>query len=349
MNRYVEIGGRCLGAGNPALIVAEIGINHNGDLEMAKRLIAAAKACGADAVKFQSFHTDEFMSDRAQEYEYESAGKVVRESMYAMFKRYEFPYEAMRALVGYARSLGLIAFATPTDVQAMETLVGLGVPAIKVGSDDLVNLSLLRAFAAKGLPMIISTGMARIGEVEDAVEAIHGAGNENLVILHCISLYPTPPEEVHLRRIATLQQAFAVPIGFSDHSWGVTAAIGAIALGAVVIEKHFTLDRNLPGPDHRFSADPAELRALVEGVRAIERNLGSSVFRLSEAEAFMRRECHRSVVAAQPIAAGTVLAREHLTLKRPGSGLPPKTLETLIGRTVKTDIAADQLLAWEMI
>lgn len=348
MAHTVQFGNRCLGEGHPALIVAEAGINHNGDLETAKEMIRMAAACGADAIKFQVFRAEEFVG-AGQEYAYETGGKQVRESMLEMFRRYELPYRAHAELAACAREAGILYFSTPADLEALKVLVEIGVPAIKVGSDDLTNLPLLRAFASAGLPMVISTGMARLGEVEDAVEAIRAVGNDDIVILHCISLYPTHIEEVHLRRMETLRRAFDVPVGFSDHSEGVAAAIGAAALGACFIEKHFTLDNRRIGPDHRFSADPTTLSRLVAGVRDVEAALGRSVFALSPEEEAMRRDCHRSIVARVPIAPGTRLAPEHLTLKRPGTGLPPREWNNVVGRVARVSLAADQPITWEVI
>lgn len=346
--RTVRFGDRCLGAGQPALVVAEIGINHNGDLDMAKQMVRVAAECGADAVKLQSFRAEEFCA-QGVEYEYISEGKAVRESMIEMFRRYEMPYAALAELKQCAQEAGILFFSTPADREALKALTALGVPGIKVGSDDLTNLPLLHDFASVGLPMIISSGMAHLGEVEEAVETIRAAGNSDLIVLHCISLYPTPMADVHLRRMETLRQAFDVPIGFSDHTAGATAAIGAAALGACFIEKHFTLDVSLPGPDHRFSADPRTLRALVEGVRDVEAALGRSVFTLGAEEEAMRRDCRRSIVARVPIAPGTKLTPELLTLKRPGTGIPPRDWNTVVGRTTRIPLAAEETVTWEAV
>jgi N-acetylneuraminate synthase/N,N'-diacetyllegionaminate synthase len=348
MTHAVAFGNRCLGENHPALIVAEVGINHNGDLATAKQMIRVAAECGVDAVKFQSFRAAEFVGG-SQEVTYESDGFAVQESMQAMFRRYELPYEALAELADCARQAGILFFSSPADIHALQILVELGVPGIKIGSDDLTNLPLLRAFAQAGLPLILSTGMAQLGEVEEAVETVRAAGNDDLVILHCVSLYPTPLEQVHLRRMETLRHAFDAPIGFSDHTEGVTAALGATALGACLIEKHFTLDTRQPGPDHHFSADPTTLRQLVAGVRGIEAALGRSVFALSPEEQAMRHACHRSIVARVPIPAGTRLTPEHLTLKRPGTGLPPRDWDTLIGRIARVALTADQPITWEVV
>lgn len=348
MAQPVPFGNRRLGEGHPALIVAEAGINHNGDIATARELIRAAADCGADAIKFQSFRAEEFVG-AGQEVAYESGGKVVRESMQAMFRRYEMPYEALAELAACARQAGILFFSSPADIHALHILADLGVPAIKVGSDDLTNLPLLKTFAASGLPMVISTGMARLGEVEEAVETIRAAGNERLVLLHCVSLYPTPPEEAHLRRMETLRRAFDVPVGFSDHTQGIAAAIGAAALGACFLEKHFTLDTRQPGPDHRLSADPDTFRQLVQGVRGVEAALGRSVFSLSADERQMRRDCHRSIVARVSVAAGTRLTPELLTLKRPGTGLPPREWDSVVGRVARVPLKADQPITWECL
>jgi N-acetylneuraminate synthase/N,N'-diacetyllegionaminate synthase len=276
----IRIGDRPVGRGHPALIIAEVGVNHNGDLDTALKMVDAVAQAGADCVKFQTFSAEEFINDSNETYEYVSQGKVVRESMLEMFRRLELKREAFAALFKRARERGLIPLSTPTDRQAVDLLGELGAPAYKVGSDDLVYTQFLDYVARKGKPMIISTGMATAKDVERAVETIRQAGNDQHVILHCVSLYPTPENEVNLRKVETLREQYGNLVGFSDHSWGITAALGAVALGACVIEKHFTLDRNMSGPDHRFSADPAELKSLVSEIRRLESNLGTGRFHL---------------------------------------------------------------------
>lgn len=338
--RTVQIDGREIGPEHRCFVIAEIGVNHNGDADTALRMIDAIADTGADCVKFQTFHADEFCNSTDETYEYVSQGKVVRESMLEMFRRLELKYDEFSRLFNHARQRGLIAMSTPTDVRAVEALQRLGVGGFKVGSDDLVYTPFLQHVARTGKPMIISTGMADAADVERAAATIQDAGNDQLVILHCVSLYPTPLEQVNLRRIETLRSMYDCPIGFSDHSFGITAALGAVSLGACVIEKHFTLDRDMPGPDHRFSADPSELTAMVREIRALESNLGSGRFAVSAAEKEMAALARRSIVLERDRKAGTVLKAEDLVFRRPGTGMMPYRINEVIGRRLIRDTAA---------
>ncbi len=349
MKTVVDLGGREVGPGRPVLVVAEAGINHNGDLEMARRMVEAAARAGADAVKFQAYHSEEFLSSRDLTYTYVSQGREVTESQYDMFKRCEFGREEFLLLRDDCRGKGLIFFATATDFQASDMLLGLGVPALKVGSDDLVHHPMLRAFAAKKKPLIISTGMADLTEVKRAVRAIEESGGDEVVILHCTSLYPTPEDRANVLRVDTLRRAFECPVGYSDHTLGVSAAAGAVALGACYVEKHFTLDRNLPGPDHRFSADPAALTSLVATIRAVQENLGSAEVVPAPEELEMRVIARRSVVTARALPRGTVLSRADFAYKRPGTGIPPMDEHLLVGRRAARDLREGELITLEAV
>lgn len=331
-------------------VIAEIGINHNGDPEIAHKMIDVIADIGCDCVKFQVFSAEEFCNDPDETYEYISQGKVVRESMLEMFKRVELKREEFAKLFEHARARGLIPFSTPTDRAAVDLLEGLGVDAYKVGSDDLVYTPFLDYIARKGKPVIVSTGLAEIGDVDRAVRTIEAAGNKDVGILHCISLYPTPDDGVHLRRIPALKALFPdKTIGFSDHTWGVTAALGAVALGAAIIEKHFTLANDMPGPDHRFSADPKQLAELVDGVRKIESALGSPRFTLSPAEQDMATLCHRSIFAARALPAGHVLAENDFVFQRPGSGLMPYHTHALVGRRLRQGVSQGEAMRFELV
>ena len=345
----IRIGDRPVGRGHPAFIIAEVGVNHNGDLDTALKMVDAIAQAGADCVKFQTFSADEFVNNPNDTYEYVSQGKLVRESMLEMFRRLELKREAFATLFARARARGLIPLSTPTDRPAVDLLEQIGAAAYKVGSDDLVYTQFLDYVARKARPMIISTGMAAAFDVERAVRTILDAGNDQLVILHCVSLYPTPEEEVNLRKIETLRGQYGDLIGFSDHSWGITAALGAIALGACVIEKHFTLDRDMPGPDHRFSADLAELKLLVTEVRRLESNLGSGRFRLSPAEEEMAALAHRSIVLDRAVAAGEEITADHLAYRRPGTGLMPYESHRIIGRRARSNLAVGTMLDLSMV
>jgi N-acetylneuraminate synthase/N,N'-diacetyllegionaminate synthase len=345
--RTVRVGKRLVGEGQPCFLAAEVGINHNGNLELAHRSIDAAADAGADAVKFQNYRTEDFVSDRLLTHEYLSQGKKVVESQYDMFKRCELAPEKLRELREHCDRRGVIFFSTPTSESGIEELVEIGVPLLKNGSDYLVNLPLIRAMARTSLPTVISGGMATFTDVKDAVDAFRGAGGRDLILLHCTSSYPTPPEDVHLRKMAALSAAFDCAVGLSDHTVGNVAAIGAVALGACMIEKHFTLDRNLPGPDHWFSADPAEFRALAEAVRSVEKSLGSAELKPAASEQLGRRDYRLSCVAARELPAGHRLLTSDIAFRRPGSGFPPKEVENLLARELVRSIPPGHVFADE--
>lgn len=343
----IRIGNKFISREYPCLIMAEIGINHNGDPVLARKMIDAIADSGADCVKFQTFSADEFVSSPDETYEYFSQGKKVKESMLEMFQRFEFDRNEFAALFDYAKNRGLIALSTPTDRHAVDLLAGIGTPAYKVGSDDLVYTQFLDYVARRNKPVIISSGMAEQEDIDRAVKTIRGAGNDQIIILHCVSLYPTPENEVNLRKITSLQKRYDLPIGFSDHSSGITACLGAVTLGACLLEKHFTLDKNLPGPDHWFSADPEELTALVREVRRLEANMGTGSLSRSPAEEEMARLCHRSIVAAREIHEGTIINADAVAFKRPGTGLMPFDLDRILGKKARKTITANSIIDLE--
>ena len=322
-NSKITIEGRKIGYGEPCFIIAEIGINHNGDPKIAHEMVDAIADAGADCVKFQTFHAEEFVNDPDDTYEYVSQGETVSESMLAMFQRLEFGRDEFASLFSHTRDRGLIPLSTPTDQTAVDLLDELSADAFKIGSDDLVYTPFLRYVAGKGKPMIISTGMARAHDVDRAVATIVEVGDPGLIILHCVSLYPTPDEALNLAKIRTLQQRYNHLIGYSDHSWGINAALAAVAMGAVLLEKHFTLDRNMAGPDHQFSSNPGELTELVKEVRRLEAGMGSGALVLTPSEQEMADLCHRSVVAARDMEIGHIIAEADLAYRRPGTGLKP--------------------------
>ncbi|MCG8637442.1 MAG: N-acetylneuraminate synthase family protein [Desulfobacterales bacterium] len=327
-----EIGSRMIGEGHPCFIIAEAGINHNGDLDIAGKMVDAAVDCGVDALKFQTFTASEFVGDKSEVYTYETQGKKVSESMLDMFARHEFRAGEWREIADYCRQKGIIFFSTPQDRDNLALLNRIGVPAIKVGSDDLVNLPLIRAYAGHGLPMILSTGMGYLDEIESAVKTVLDQ-NSNLALLHCTSQYPTPLQDLNLSKITELKRRFPNTVtGFSDHSSGCEAAVMSVALGAKIFEKHFTLDRNMYGPDHRFSSDPAEMASLVRRIRETETSLGSPELSPTEKEKDMRNICHRTIVAVKDIQEGEIIRQDMIALKRPAKGLYPKYMERLVGQ-----------------
>ena len=342
-----DVDGRIIGPGHEPFLILEAGINHNGDMNLVRQMISAAVDAGADALKFQTFTAAEFVSDPQQMYTYRSQGREVTESMLAMFKRYELSAEQWKQIVAWCHEAGIMFFSTPQNISDLDFLLSLvKLPVIKVGSDDLTNIALMRYFASKGIPMMISAGMAYLSEIEAAVRAIREAGNQNLAVLHCVSSYPAQPDELHLNKMATIARAFDVPVGFSDHTEGAVAASAAVALGACVVEKHFTLDKNLGGPDHWFSADPKEAKAWVQAIRNTYRSLGISEIRPTGRELDMRKIARRSIVAARDLSAGTILSVDDLTFKRPGTGLTPSQLEHLLGQRIAKPIRKDVLVTF---
>lgn len=337
--RPFSIAGRSIGPDDPPYCIAEVGINHNGDLALAKRMIEVAKESGADAVKFQTFKAEEFCGDPEQPFTYRSQGKSVTESMLAMFKRHEFSPEQWRDIKMHCDSIGITFFSTPQNRPDLDLLMSIGVPAIKVGSDDFTNLPLLRSYAAENLPLILSCGMSDLAEVHQALDTVGWFDGYPLALLLCTSQYPTPPEDVNIAKLTTLQQAFpGLPVGFSDHTQGPLAAALSVARGARIFEKHFTLDHDLPGPDHWFSDEPEGLANWIATINGANILLGSPFVRPTQVEQSMRGVARRSVVALRDILAGEKLNDHSLGLQRPGGGLPPALFDQIMGLTASRDI-----------
>jgi N-acetylneuraminate synthase/N,N'-diacetyllegionaminate synthase len=340
------IGRHRIGGGAPAFVIAEAGVNHNGDLELARRLIDAAAAAGADAVKFQTFRTDALVSAAAPKARYQLETTGGAESQRGMLTRLELSAEAHAGLREHATRRGLVFFSTPFDEDSADLLDRLGVEVLKVPSGEVTNLPLVRHVAAKGRPVLLSTGMSTLDEVAAAVETIRAAGDPPLAILHCVSAYPAPAEDTNLRAMDTLRARFGCPVGLSDHSLGLEIALAAVARGAAALEKHLTLDRALPGPDHRASLEPAQFAALVRGVRTVEAALGDGDKRPMPSELDTRAVARRSLVAARALPAGHRLVRADVAIKRPGTGIPPAELSRVLGRRLSRAVAADDLLDW---
>jgi N,N'-diacetyllegionaminate synthase len=341
----IKIVDRLIGRDCSPFIIAEAGINHNGELEKALAMIEVAKKAGADAIKFQTFRAEDFVSDPTVTYTYRSQGQEVTESMLEMFKKYEFTREQWFLLKKKSDEQGILFLSTPQNPSDLKLLLEIGVPAIKVGSDDFTNLHLLKNYAQTCLPMIVSCGMADLAEVYQALDAIGSLDGYPTVLMLCTSEYPTPPEDVHLLKLKTLAAAFpTIILGFSDHTQGPLASGLAVALGAVVFEKHFTLDHNLPGPDHWFSEDPDGLSEWVSTIRKSFRILGQSLVKPTAAEMEMRILARRSIVALTDLERGETLTGQNMGLKRPGSGLPPVLYEQLLGRKTTRKIARGALI-----
>jgi len=343
--KSIYIGNRIIGPDKDPFIVLEAGINHNGDISLAKEMIHIAKKSGADAIKFQTFKSDEFVSDPKQMFTYNSQGKEVTESMMDMFRRYEFSREKWFEIKSTCEKEGITFLSTPQNVSDMELLLELGVPALKVGSDDFTNIPLLKQYSKTGLPMIVSCGMADLAEVYQALNSIGTFDGYPTILLLCTSQYPTPPEDVNLLKLKTLASAFPmVLLGFSDHTQGQLASSLALSLGACVFEKHFTLDHNLPGPDHWFSENPKELYAWIESIKIAYTLLGNPIVRPTGPETEMRVLARRSIVTLKDMKKGELLTNENIGLKRPGNGLMPSFLDRVLGLKSTRAIKKGELL-----
>lgn len=350
MNSTFKVGKKWIGKNTEPFIIAEAGINHNGDVQLAKRMILVAKEAGVDAVKFQTFCTEEFIQDKEEMYTYQSQGIQVTEPQYEMFKRTEFSEEEWRGLKSFCDEQDIVFLSTVSGIDGLELLLQIGIDAVKVGSDDFVNIPLLSKYEKYGLPMIVSCGMAMEEEIAVTLKTLRVKEGHPLCLMLCTSEYPTPPEDVNARKLLTIAEKFPEVIpGFSDHTQGNIAAVAAAAYGAKVFEKHFTLDHNLPGPDHWFSADPAELKEWVDGIRMAHVMLGSPELRPTKTEEQQRAVMHRSVMAAKEIKTGDVLTSENLVLLRPGDGIGAIHWKDIIGKMAKRDISSGAKLTWEDI
>jgi N,N'-diacetyllegionaminate synthase len=331
---------------NRVLIIAEAGVNHNGDLAMAKQLIDAAADAGADLVKFQTFNADRLVTRSARKADYQTQAIGNGESHHEMLRRLELNLAMHEELIAHCATRRIAFFSTGFDIESIDMLIGLGQDHFKIPSGEITNLPYLRHIGRLDKKVILSTGMATLGDIEAALDALEQAGTAraNLTVLHCTTEYPTPMTEVNLRAMQGIQAAFAVPVGYSDHTSGIEVAIAAVAMGASVIEKHFTLDRTLPGPDHQASLEPHELKAMVIAIRNIEAALGDGVKRLTPSEARNKSVVRKSLVASQPIKAGEVFGPQNITSKRPGSGISPMRWDDVVGRAATRDFAADELI-----
>jgi N,N'-diacetyllegionaminate synthase len=340
----LRVGARTIGEKRPVLVIAELGYNFN-TLDEALRSVDAAAEAGVDAIKVQTFRA-ETITTRNLDFPAEAGGV----NQYEEFKRYEISEETHRAIFTRARDRGLIPFSTPSHPDDVELLERVGIELYKIGSDDLTNLPFLRYVATKGKPMILSSGMATLAEVDEAIRTVCGAGNDQILLLQCTSNYPVRDlSALNLRVIETYRQAFPVLVGFSDHSTTLSAAVAAVALGAVVVERHFVLDKTLDVPDGFFSSDPAEMAALVRAIRETEAMLGDGVKRPTPTEEKMRADTRKGLVAARVIPKGALIRPEDIGIKRPGTGIAPRDFDLVIGRPAARDIQADEVITWDLI
>ncbi|MCX8130709.1 MAG: N-acetylneuraminate synthase [Clostridia bacterium] len=330
-------------------IIAEAGVNHNGNLRLAIELINAAFAAGADAVKFQTFHADKLVTKSAEKAQYQKEATGSSESQYQMLRRLELTYEDHVKLFSYCKNKGIVFLSTPFDSESVDLLDELGVGIFKISSGDLTNMPMLQYVAAKGKPVILSTGMADIKETEEAVLWMRKAGVKHLALLHCTTNYPTPYPEVNLKAMETMKEAFKIPVGYSDHTVGIEVPLAAAALGACIIEKHFTLDKTMEGPDHKASLNPVELKMMVEGIRNIEKALGNGIKKPTQGELQNLALARKSIVAGRNIPKGHKIGMTDLDIKRPFSGIEPKYIYDVIGKVAKRDIQAEENINWSDI
>ena len=328
------------------LVIAEAGVNHNGDLQLAKKLVDAASDAGADVVKFQTFQASQLATEHAEQADYQQKALDKSEGQLVMLKRLELHPDQHAELIDYCQHQNIEFLSTAFDMSSIELLASLKLKRWKVPSGEITNLPYLRQIGSQGLPVILSTGMANLAEIEAALDVLEQVGTPRcqIIVLHCTTEYPAPPEEVNLLAMSTIAQAFGVTVGYSDHTDGIAVPIAAVAMGATVIEKHLTLDRNMPGPDHKASLEPDQFAAMVRGIRTIEQALGDGIKRPTPSEQTNLPVVRKSLVAARPIRAGELFSEANLTAKRPGTGISPMNWDSWMGRKALRDFATDELI-----
>lgn len=339
-----RIGGALFGR-NHVFVIAEAGVNHDGDIDRALDMIDIASDCGADAIKFQSFNTEKLVMKNAPTatYQRENAGDA---NQYEMLMSLELNQEQHLVLQRRCAEKGIVFLSTPFEEESADLLDGLSVPAYKISSGEITNLPFLAHVARKGRPIILSTGMASLGEVENAVRCIEKNGNNEIILLHCVSNYPADPAEVNLLAMQTLQMVFGYPVGYSDHTLGSAVSIASVAMGAVIIEKHFTLSRDLPGPDHVASLEPHELKQMIADIRAVSSAMGDGIKRRMASEENAAEVVRKSLVTTRALKAGDVIDESSLRSLRPGTGISPMHIHVVLGRTVSRDIEEGCMLSW---
>ena len=328
------------------LIIAEAGVNHNGSIQLAKKLIDKAVFSGADAVKFQTFKAKNVLSKNAPKADYQKQTTNLRESQFDMIKRLELDERAHQELIAYCKKANIMFLSTPFDLDSVDLLNELGLQIFKIPSGEITNLPYLRRIGSLCKEVILSTGMSDLKEIGEAIKILTNAGTlkENITVLHANTMYPTPMEDVNLRAILTIQNKFDVAVGYSDHTLGIEVDIAAVAMGATIIEKHFTLDKTMDGPDHKSSIDPEELNAMVSSIRNIEKALGSSVKKPSKSEKPNISMARKSIVAKKSIKKGELFTEKNITIKRPGIGISPMKWDTILGKVAERDYQIDDLL-----
>jgi len=336
-----------IGKNTPAFIIAEAGVNHNGSIEKAKKLIDAAVEAGVDAVKFQTFNTDKLVTKNAPKANYQNETTDKDESQYNMLKKLELSKKDHDILLEYCSEKNIKFMSTPFSFDTVDLLEEIGIDIYKIGSSDTNNLPLLKYIATQNKPIILSTGMSNLTEVSEAVDTIKKTGNNNLVLLHCVSNYPADYENVNLKVMNTMKKAFNLIVGYSDHTLGIEVPIAAVAMGAKVIEKHFTLDKNMEGPDHKASLNPEELEQMVNSIRNIEKSLGASTKKPTINEIDNKNKVRKSLVINKKMNKNEIIKKENIEIKRPGTGIEPKFLDIINGMKLIRDVKEDQILVWE--
>ena len=331
---------------NRTLIIAEAGVNHNGDIKIAKQLIDVAADCGADYVKFQTFSADRIVTKSADKAEYQKQSSDSSESQFEMLKRLELSVEMHLELIEHCKHKSIKFLSTGFDIQSVDLLVGLGLNLVKIPSGEITNLPLLRHIGSLDLPVILSSGMSTMKEIGDALLILEQTGlpRAQITVLHCTTEYPTPMDEVNLRAMNSIRNTLGVAVGYSDHTLGIEVSVAAVALGASVIEKHFTIDRSLPGPDHKASSEPVELVAMVKAIRNIEVALGSDVKEPTMSEIKNAHIARKSILASQKIEKGEILSTVNLVVKRPGNGVSPMLWDRLIGQVATRTYLPDEMI-----
>jgi len=328
-------------------IIAEAGVNHNGSIELAKKLIDVASDAGADAVKFQTFKAEQLVSKEAQKAHYQQKNMEEKStSQYEMLKKLELDTQTHKELIHYCQNKNILFLSTPFDLQSIELLNDLGLDTFKIPSGEITNLPYLRAIAKYNKKVILSTGMATMQEVQNAFEVLltYGTHKDNITVLHANTMYPTPMEDVHLRAMQTLEKSLHVKVGYSDHTLGIEVPIAAVAMGASVIEKHFTLSRDMQGPDHKASLEPQELKAMVQAIRNIEKALGSPEKKPSPSETPNIQVARKSIVAMKPIKKGEIFTEKNLSVKRPAGGINPMRWDEILGQKAHKDYDVDMMI-----
>lgn len=329
---------------NHCLIIAEAGVNHNGNLEVALQLCDAAKASGADVVKFQTWKTEKVLTRNVAQADYQTKNTGLSESQYDMVKKLELSYEDFRIIKRHCDTIGIKFASTADEDESLDFLISLGIPFIKVGSGEITNIPYLRLMGSKKLPIIISSGMATLAEVDTALRELQNAGSSNITLLHCTTNYPCPVEDVNLNAMLTMRNAFKLPVGYSDHTKGIEIPIAAVAIGATVIEKHFTLDCNMDGPDHIASTEPAEFKRMVDSIRNIEKAMGTGIKLPTKKEIEISDVVLRRCVASRNIKAGEIFSKDNICAKRNDKGLPVKYWDLIIGKTAQKNYSIDEAI-----